>query len=210
MLRFVPFLIFLVLIARVGHAQSVTVGSQAWDTKNLDVVTFRNGDSIREAKSDEEWAASGEKGEPVWCYYENDPANGAKYGKLYNWYAVSDPRGLCPAGRHVPGDAEWKALVGQLGEEDAAGKKMKSTTGWRDFIKKSTGGSNESGFSGLPGGDRYIDGAFYRIGVGGHWWSASEVSSGKALYCLLYYNTAQVKFNSDSKRRGLSVRCLRD
>ena len=210
MLPFVPFLVFVVLIAQVGNAQSITIGSQVWDTKNLDVATFRNGDTIREARTDEEWTASGKNGEPAWCYYENSPANGAKYGKLYNWYAVSDPRGLCPAGWHVPEEAEWAALIDHLGDESVAGTKMKSATGWREFIKKSIGGSDESGFMGLPGGDRYIDGSFYRIGVGGFWWSKSEVRSGNASYCFLYYNSAKVKFDSDSNRRGLSVRCLRD
>jgi hypothetical protein len=96
--------------------------------ENLNVSTFRNGDPIPEAKTDEEWKKAGKEGKPAWCYYENDPKNGAKYGKLYNWYAVNDPRGLAPAGWHVPSDAEWTTLGDQLGDE--ASNKMKSTSGW--------------------------------------------------------------------------------
>jgi uncharacterized protein (TIGR02145 family) len=106
-------------------------------TENLNVATFRNGDPIPEAKTKEEWEKAGQEGKPAWCYYENDPKNGAKYGKLYNWYAVIDPRGLAPTGWHVPTDAEWGILSDFVGEEstlgNTAGKKMKSTAGWDNW-----------------------------------------------------------------------------
>ena len=122
----------------IFQAQTVTIGKQVWMTKNLDVSTFRNGDPIPEAKTDEAWKAAGENKQPAWCYYDNDPKNGTKYGKLYNWYAVNDPRGLAPAGYHIPTDAEWTVLTNYLGGEDVAGKKMKSTSGWDSYT---TGGS---------------------------------------------------------------------
>lgn len=68
--------------------EEVKVGDQIWMGRNLDVSTFRNGDPIPYAETDEEWEEAGENGEPAWCYYDNDPENGEKYGKLYNWYAV--------------------------------------------------------------------------------------------------------------------------
>jgi uncharacterized protein (TIGR02145 family) len=107
------------------QAQTVTIGTQVWTTKNLDVSTFRNGDVIPQATTDEAWEAAGENKQPAWCYYDNDTANASKYGKLYNWYAVNDPRGLAPAGYHIPTDAEWTVLTDYMGGEGIAGKKMK-------------------------------------------------------------------------------------
>ena len=115
-------LIFILLIGFgcISYAQTVTIGTQVWMTKNLDLATFRNGDPIPEAKTDEEWEKAGENKQPAWCYYDNDPANGAKYGKLYNWYAVIDSRGLAPVGYHIPSDADWTKLNDFLGGEGVA------------------------------------------------------------------------------------------
>ena len=121
-----------------GTTKSVKIGTQTWTTENLNVSTFRNGDPISEAKTNEEWDEAGKNKQPAWCYYENDPKNGAKYGKLYNWYAVNDPRGLAPAGWHVPSDAEWTILSDFLGGGMTAGKKMKSLSGWNSYT---SGGS---------------------------------------------------------------------
>jgi uncharacterized protein (TIGR02145 family) len=123
----------MLFLTGLSNAQTVTIGTQVWMTKNLDVSTFRNGDPIPEAKSNEEWEKAGENKQPAWCYYDNDPANGAKYGKLYNWYAVNDPRGLAPIEYHIPSDAEWTKLTDFLGGEGAAGTKMKSKSGWDSF-----------------------------------------------------------------------------
>ena len=131
----------------------VTIGNQVWMTKNLDVDKFRNGDPIPHAKTNEEWVSYSNAGEAAWCYYDDDPANGEKYGKLYNWYAVSDPRGLAPEGWHVPSDKEWTVLTDYLGGEEKAGARMKSKNGWHD----NGNGTNSSGFSGLPGGSRNAD-----------------------------------------------------
>ena len=129
-------LLFLVIFSvSNGFGQTVTIGTQTWTTKNLNVATFRNGDAIPRAKTDEEWSAAGENKQPAWCYYENKAANGTKYGKLYNWYAVVDTRGLAPAGYHIPTDEEWTVLSTFLGGEDVAGKKMKSTSGWNSYTK---------------------------------------------------------------------------
>ncbi len=140
-------LVLLIGLSSISYAQTVTIGTQVWMSKNLDVAKFRNGDPIPEAKTDEEWYKAVKNKQPAWCYYENDPANGAKYGKLYNWYAVNDSRGLAPVGYHIPSDAEWTQLTDYLGGRDVAGGKMKSTTGWKAPNKDA---SNSSGFSGLP------------------------------------------------------------
>jgi uncharacterized protein (TIGR02145 family) len=128
-----PLILLFLIIFSVSNsfAQTVTIGTQTWTTKNLDVSTFRNGDLIPEAKTDEEWKAANENKQPAWCYHENNTANGTKYGKLYNWYAVIDARGLAPAGWHVPTDEEWTVLENSLGDD--AGKKMKSSSGWNSY-----------------------------------------------------------------------------
>jgi len=187
-------------------AQTVTIGTQVWMTRNLDVSTFRNGDPIPQAKTDEEWEKAGENKEPAWCYYENDPANGAKYGKLYNWYAVSDSRGLAPVGYHIPSDAEWEKLVDYLGGEGKAGAKMKSKQGWA----KDGNGTNSSGFSGLPGGNRNGDGSFFNVGEFGYWWSCTEDDTDVAWNRYLNYSFGSVSRFNFSKEEGFSVRCLRD
>jgi len=119
-----------VVVDNKGPIKGVAIGTQVWTTKNLDVATFRNGDAIPQAKTDEEWKAASDNKQPAWCYYDNKAANGTKYGKLYNWYAVNDARGLAPSGWHVPTDEEWTVLSTYLGGKEVAGKKMKSASGW--------------------------------------------------------------------------------
>jgi hypothetical protein len=102
-----------ILSELIPYYESVRIGDQLWMTRNLDVDRFRNGDLIPHVKSDEEWIKAGENGQPAWCYYDNDPKNGKKYGKLYNWFAVNDPRGLAPKSWHVPTDEEWTEYSGQ-------------------------------------------------------------------------------------------------
>ena len=118
------FIAFLVILS-FGFSQTVIIGTQTWTSLNLDVVAFRNGDVIPQVKTNEEWEVAGNNKQAAWCYYDNDPANGPKYGKLYNWYAVNDPRGLAPTGWHVPTDEEWTVLSTFLGGEEVAGTKMK-------------------------------------------------------------------------------------
>jgi uncharacterized protein (TIGR02145 family) len=184
----------------------VVIGTQTWTTKNLDVATFRNGDAIPQAKTDEEWGAASENKQPAWCYYENNTANGTKYGKLYNWYAVNDARGLAPAGYHIPTDEEWTVLSTFLGGEDVAGKKMKSTSGWN----VDGNGTNSSGFSGLPGGCRFSFGYFSPVGDGGGWWSASEYDVSDGWGRVLGSSRSSLDRYDYNKGNGLSVRCVRD
>ncbi|NBV92468.1 MAG: hypothetical protein EBR91_09900 [Flavobacteriia bacterium] len=208
--RFLLAGIILIVIAITGIVltrdpyDSVTIGKQVWMTKNLEVDEFRNGDPIPQAKSAAQWVKAGENHQPAWCYYKNNPKNGKKYGKLYNWYAVSDPRGLAPKGYHIPTDAEWTVLTDYLGGESSADKKMKSASGWFE----NGNGTNSSGFSGLPGGYCSYDGTFYSIGKLGYWWSATEFATCLAWLRYLYYNDDNVYRDNYSKDIGLSVRCL--
>ena len=198
---------FLLFICHFANAQNeVKIGTQVWMTKNLDVAQFRNGDPIPEVKDDAAWDKAGENKQPAWCYYNNDPINGRKYGKLYNWYAVNDPRGLCPSGWHVPSTLEWADLEDYLGGEKVAGTKMKSTGGWQN----NGNGTNSSGWSGLPGGGRFSNGSFTIIGDYGYWWSSTENFTNNAWYRNLNYNYGYVYRNYSNKTLGCSVRCLRD
>lgn len=183
-------------------AGTVRIGKQTWAAVNLNVSTFRNGDSIPEIKSNKDWVTAGESGKPAWCYYNNDPRNGLKYGKLYNWYAVNDPRGLAPAGWSLPSDTDWLELTNYLG--GLAGKKMKSISGWSD----GNNGTNESGFVGLPGGYRVENGTFLNLGSIATWWGTTE---SKPLIAFDHYLTfrGSLDRSSSPKRQGESVRCIR-
>jgi uncharacterized protein (TIGR02145 family) len=99
-----------VFIVGISNSQTVTIGNQTWMTKNLDVSTFRNGDTIPEIKNGFEWERAGIEGRAAWCYFDNDTVKGKRCGKLYNWYAVFDPRGLAPTGYHIPTREEWTVL----------------------------------------------------------------------------------------------------
>ena len=127
-------LCFAMLASFTAFGQSsndVKIGKQIWMTKNLDVSTYRNGEQIPQAKDAAQWKYAAENKISAWCYYEFNESNGKKYGKLYNWFAVSDSRGLAPNGYHIPSDAEWTILTDFLGGSDIAGKKMKSKDGWK-------------------------------------------------------------------------------
>jgi uncharacterized protein (TIGR02145 family) len=194
--------------------KSVKIGTQTWAVENLNVSKFKNGDIIEEIHSDgeilsdEEYQKAEEEGKPAWCHYDNDPANGQIYGKLYNWFAVNDPRGLAPTGWHVPSDEEWTELIDNLGGINEAGIKLKAIEGWKENEGEVTCGTNESGFTALPGGE-FSD--FYNdIGKTGKWWTSTEDSKSQ-WYRIMNYNDANVdRGYSWSKRKGFSVRCLRD
>lgn len=193
-----------------SDAATVTVGQQTWISKNLNTDHFANGDPIPEARTPEEWKAANDNGAPAWCYYNNDLASGRTYGKLYNWYAVNDPRGLAPRGWHVPSDAEWTAITDYLGGATIAGTSLKSTSLWADYNSASVKGNNSSGVACLPGGSRYSGGTFNYIGKYGDWWSSSEYTTGRAWSRGLSYSSGDAGRQDDAKGDGYSVRCLRD
>ena len=190
----------------IPRSSEVVIGTQTWTTTNLNVDKFRNGDVIPEAKTDAEWSAANTNKTPAWCYYLNSVDSGAKYGKMYNWYAVTDTRGLAPSGWHVPSDAEWTTLTSYLGGTTVAGGKMKNTCGWNN----GGNGSNTSGFAGLPGGFRYAYGKLSGIGSFGYWWSSSNDYSDNARLRHLQYYDGIVLRDSYSNGSGMSVRCVKD
>ena len=192
-------------------AQDVTIGTQTWTSKNLDVETYRNGDKIPQVIDSSAWVSLSTG---AWCYFKNKVENGTKYGKLYNWYAVNDPRGLAPKGYHMPSDKEWTTLTDNLGGGSETGIKMKSTSGWKENFRRNDrngNGTNTSGFEGLPVGCRLNN--VYNvqgIGEGSFWWSSSESSPANAWYRNLGYLSDGVLRNNYDKHMGFSVRCLKD
>lgn len=173
--------------------KGVPIGKQVLMSENLNVDKFRNGDSIPHAKTNEEWKKAGENKQPAWCYYDNDPKNATKYGKLYNWYAVKDFRNITPKGWHIPSNAEWVEIENQL----LTSKNSKIDL----FIKLA--------------GYRLSQGKFTRIEEFAGWWSATEGNENYALGRLTDGNSNNLgSLNDDadygSKNLGLSVRCVRD
>ena len=186
---------------------AIVIGTQQWMRENLDVLTYRNGDIIPQVTDPTAWAALTTG---AWCYYNNDSTQGNKYGKLYNWHAVNDPRGLAPQGWHVPSDAEWTILETALGGASVAGGKMKEA-GTLNWTTPNTGGNNNSGFAGLPGGNRNYLGSFVNVGNLGNWWSSTEEDSVGAWLRYLGYNISDLlRGGANYKYYGFSVRCLRD
>jgi uncharacterized protein (TIGR02145 family) len=193
--------------------KTIVIGNQEWMAENLRTTVYRNGNAIANVTDGNQWAGLTTG---AWCYYENnsDSANGGQYdcpyGKLYNWYAVADARNVCPTGWHVPTDAEWTTLTTFLGGVSIAGGKMKST-GTQYWLSPNQDATNESGFSGLPGGFRDgFNGDFYDVGDYGNWWSSSESSTASALYNNQVYSNGNAGGDGYNKRGSFSVRCLRD
>ncbi len=207
----------------------IKIGNQTWMKTNLNVERFKNGDLIKEAKTNQEWITANKNKQPVWCYYNNDPALGDKFGKLYNWYAVHDSRGLAPENWHIPTDYEWMDFENYLGmksqgietldinygrgSELGLGSKLKATKVWdrpgffggEDFDDA----TNETGFNALPGGYRLED-KFDFIGLSGNWWCNSE-SSYKIAYARgLWHNNKGIIRRTWFKECGLSVRCIKN
>jgi uncharacterized protein (TIGR02145 family) len=194
--------------------ESVRIGNQEWMTRNLDVDRFRNGDLIPLVELYEEWEKAGENGEPASCYYDNNPDNGKKYGKLYNWHAVNDPRGLAPGGWHVPTVEEWAILEKFLGE-NFAGTEMKSHDGWEAFENEygeiqDGNGCNSSKFNALPSGYCSNGGRFFKVNVHAFFWSSTKLFNTSAHYRQLRYNSDYLNSSNESKSFGASVRCLKD
>ena len=186
---------------------SVTICCQSWMTKNLDVATYRNGDPIPKVTNDVAW---GNLTTGAYCYYNNDSTMyAATYGKLYNWYAINDSRGLAPEGWHIPTDFEWTTLGSCLGGDDIAGGPIKEigTTHWNT---PNTGATNLSGFTGLPGGFRTYFGPYSGIVLYGYWWSSTESTTNYAWSRNLNYSDDDLDRAANLKILGFSVRCLRD
>lgn len=188
---------------------TVTKGGKVWMKDNLNVSKYRNGDSIRQVESSAEWLAAAANGEGVWCYYNNDSAKGKTYGRLYNWYAVNDPRGLAPTGWHIASDEEWKALGRVLvGAPVPAAKKAHSTIAWRYPY---TSVDDVMDFNALQGGLRIAaDDLFKSLGEDAWFWSASEDSKTHAWAAQFNFDSSFINVSAQDKRDALSVRCVQD
>lgn len=185
--------------------KTIVIGNQIWMAENLKVSKYRNGDPIITGLNKEGWmnTTSG-----AYAIYEDRPNYNQLYGKLYNWYAVDDQRGLCPEGWHIPTDLEWASLENFLGGVSIAGGKMKSIGySWQ---VPNTGATNSSGFSGLPGGVRGNYARYYGILDWGHWWSSTLDENGKPLPRSLGSKGENIYRNYSAKEVGFSVRCIKD
>jgi len=202
--------LFVLLSGAVDYStadyKGVKIGTQTWMIENLDVDHFRNGEAILHAVTSAAWVRAGQEGKAAWCYYENKDDASPRYGKLYNWYALNDPRGLAPEGWRVATDADWRLVTDYLGGEDAAGTKMKSSSGW----SQKGNGTNESGFSGLPGGSRNLYGEFAYGEKAGYWWTSTENDTELAWYRVIDESPYYVYRTNYSKANGLSVRCVKN
>ncbi len=188
---------------KIEKYQSVKIGNQTWMAENLDVSVFRNGDFIYEAKSKLEWENAGNEMKPAWCYYDNDETNGEKYGKLYNWYAVNDPRGLAPEGWHIPQKDEFEELSLFVNEDGNALKAIGEGKGENT-------GTNLSGFSAKFGGYRYSGRDFVFLGYSTFFWSSTKYYTLGAYYLNLFYNNNVIDIFANGKDYGYSVRCIMD
>lgn len=187
--------------------KTIKIGTQTWMAENLKTTRYRNGELIGTTSP----ASKDIRVEVIpiyqWAFNGKD-SNADIYGRLYTWFAATDSRGVCPSGWHVPTDAEWTTLITFLGGDVIAYSKLKESDDLH-WIKYDTG-TNELGFSALPGGLRSSRGPFDDLGSSGYWWSSSENGNGSynAWYRLMSYNVSSVSRYLFLKRNGFSVRCI--
>jgi uncharacterized protein (TIGR02145 family) len=201
------------------NTTSVIIKGQEWVTKNLSVTTFANGDQILQATTEEEWQKAGAAKKPAWCYIYFDEEADKSYGKLYNWYAVADPRGLAPRGWHIPKNEEYVTLIENLGGELEAGEFLKSDKGWLPV--EVLGGvqismSNEltlqkSVLHMPPAGAVDADGTVTSYAQAyGNYWTTSSISTSEATGVALEEASGSAVRTNFKKTMGLSVRCIKD
>lgn len=175
---------------------------------NLKVTKYRNGNAIGTSSPVEKDITEEVTPKYQWAY-EGNESNVAVYGRLYTWFAVTDSRGLCPTGWHVPTTDEWTILTNYLGGEDVAGGKLKEE-GLVHWVTPNTGADNSSGFTALPAGYREYYGDFNDIYHHASWWTATSYNTDGAYYRMLNYDVATVNNNNPNTKEGHSVRCLKD
>ena len=197
--------VVLLLSNSISAQKEVKIGNQTWMGENLNVNKFRNGNVIQQAQTAEQWEKAGFAKQPAWCYYEMDSKNGKIYGKLYNRFALYDPRGLAPKGWRLPSDKDWELLTAELGGAEVAGAKLKSATAWVEDNNL----EDTYGFNALPGGWR-------DVGFGGledscTWWSKnSEILEEDTLYYNLSKGIDNLMNYSTSWIMGYFVRCVKE
>jgi uncharacterized protein (TIGR02145 family) len=188
---------------------TVTIGAQTWMKENLKAIHYRNGEPIPNVTGSSEW---NERDAGAYCDYDNTPGNSSNFGRLYNFYAVHDPRNICPEGWHVPEKDDWIELFDYLGGDSIAGGKLKTAgtieAGDGLWYEPNTGATNESGFSALPGGLRSSKG-FFDINYGGLWWSGSDSIPNLGWYVYVNHHTAIAGKGITVARSGFSIRCIK-
>lgn len=204
----------------------VQIGTQIWTKENLNVSKYKNGDPIQQVTDPYTWQSLNTG---AWCYYANNTANGTVYGKLYNWHAINDPRGLAPEGWHIPTDDDWTLLKDYLiangynydgtvsGNKIA--KSLASKNLWFDFSTYQNGAisndlslNNTSGFTGLPAGTRWADPtvSFNALGTNAVWWSSTSSSNNIAIRYGLVNTSVDLNRYGSSKQYGYSIRLIKD
>ena len=182
-----------------NYYSTIVIGTQVWMAENLKVTKYRDGTAIPTGYSNSDWQGLSTGGYAV---YGDDEDNVDTYGYLYNWYATTNSRNIAPEGWHVPTDAEWTTLIDYLGGSSVAGGKMKDNINWN--------GTNESGFTALPGGYRSSNGSYDTMGYYSYFWSSTEANSTSAWARALYYGNSDAYRDIINERHGFSVRCVRD
>jgi len=185
---------------------TVTIGSQTWMIENLKVTHYRDGTAIPNVTSATTWTGLSTG---AYCDYNNTPSNSNTYGKLYNWFAVSDSRKLAPVGWHVPTNPEWTTLLNYLGGVSLAGGKLKEI-GTARWLSPNTGATDSYGFKALPSGNRKYDAVFDYIGFTADFWTSTEATTANAWYIRLYSTSTNVDAFSYGKLDGFAVRCIKD
>ncbi len=182
---------------------SVVIGTQEWLSQNLKTSKYCNGDPLVTDLFSISWQSSSVG---AWAYYNDDPTMNDTFGKLYNFYAVTDTRGVCPCGWHVPTTIEWNTLSDFLGGPAVSGGILKSTTNWNT---PNVGATNASGFGAQGGGYRFSNGTYGQQNVYGYFWTKNTFGS-NGVYRRFYFDSAAIQSVDYSKRGGFSVRCLKD
>lgn len=197
---------------------SVTIGAQVWMLENLKTTHYRNGDAITTGLSDAAWKTATTE---AYAECNNNVANSATYGKLYNWYAVADSRKIAPVGYHVATNSEWNKLLKYLDattdtvcqscNQSALAGGMLKEVGTTHWLTPNTGASNTTGFTALPGGSRnQLGGVYQDFGTRGDFWCSTEYSTSWAWSRELFNNSGNVFSLAKYKQFGLSVRCVKD
>jgi uncharacterized protein (TIGR02145 family) len=185
----------------------VQIGTQFWMAENLKTTKYRNGDIIPNITSNSAW---GNLTSGAMSWYGNNPsANKDIYGGLYNWYAVNDIRNLAPAGWHVPTDEEWTTLTTYLGDANTCGGKVKET-GYAHWKHPNSRATNETGFTAIPGGYRYLNGTFDEKGGWSVWWCSTSSTVDRAPTRAVFYNYIDLGRDLSDKRDGFALRCIKN
>jgi uncharacterized protein (TIGR02145 family) len=219
-IKAITFVVILLIIIRLNAQQTITdidgnryetikIGEQIWMKENLKTTRYNNGDSIRTTNPDTLDISNETSPKYQWAYNGNE--NHVKvYGRLYTWYAITDSRKVCPCGWHVPTMKEWKKLFDYIGKGIIAADKLKEA-GTIHWNKPNANATNESGFTALPAGSRWLTGDYAQLGESGHYWSSDELRQGIAFRVLFRHdNNIEKQFGAAYAKNGWSVRCIRN